>query len=83
MHGVRFVEFDVRRLDGHSAAGGHGVSRIDDKIRHDLFELPGVGSDDAQIGSEDRHQVDLFPDEATQHLTHIANQSIEVHRDWL
>jgi len=35
------------------------------------------------IGSEDRHQVDLFPDEATQHLTHIANQSIEVHRDWL
>ena len=56
----------------------HRVACVDDEVQHHLLELCGVHSDEAELGAEVHHELDVFPDEALEHPLAIAKLHTDV-----
>src|SRR5208282_993628 len=76
--GELLVEFYLGGLDRHLSTLCHCVTRIDYQINQDLLNLCRVAFHLAQIRLQDRNDVDVGWDEATQKLMRLPNGSIEI-----
>ena len=72
------VQVGVCGLDRESASPRHGVAGVERQVDDDLLDLPRVGLHPFQVRPGDRHQLDVFPDEALEHLLQVGNDQIQI-----
>ena len=72
--------FGVGRGDPDSAAGRHGVARVQDQVHDHLLHLARVGHYQVQLLAGNDFEVDLLADDRTEHPVHLTNQAIQVER---
>ena len=77
------VQLSVRGFDGQVASLRHRIPRIDDQVNQHLFDLAGIGFDALQIGCQFRAELNVFTNQAPQHLAHVGNDIIKTERHWL
>src|SRR5580704_8748522 len=72
------IHVEVAGRDLELASVGHGIARIHGQIHDDLFNLTLVGLDASQAGVEIGAKLDVFADQAFQHLLHVLDHGIQV-----
>jgi len=75
---VTLVELRMRRLYDESATSWHRIARVDDEIHQHLFDLTLIGFDACQPRLQSCLQIDVFTDEAPQHLEHSTYRLVEI-----
>ena len=71
------VDFEVGGLDHQPAAFGHRVPCVHREIHDHLLDLALIGADFSERRVEACEQLDVFADEAPQHLFRVGNHSVE------
>ena len=74
--GICGIQLNIRCLEGEPASLRHGISRVDDQIHHDLFDLPRIDLYAAEGRIEDGDEVDILPDQWAKHLPHARDDHI-------
>src|SRR5882724_11099808 len=77
---VQVIQFDIRGLNGKTAALGHGVARIHREVHDDLFHLAGVRANRSQISRTADNQLDVFANQTRNELAHFFDDGIQIHR---
>ena len=75
---IRFIQFDVGGFNDQSPAFRHGVSGIHDEVQNDLLDLPRIGLHLPETRSGERHNIDVFTDQAMKHFVHIGDDAVEI-----
>jgi len=65
---VGFIEFNRRGGHGQVPAAGHRIASVHDQVEDHLLELARVGLDSGDAGVETEVAVDVFADQARDHL---------------
>ena len=52
------IDDDIRRLNNHAAALGHGIPRIEAEVHQDLMDLCRIGTDGPDTGRIDHLDLD-------------------------
>ena len=73
-----FVDADGLGADGDGAAVGHGVARIDAEVGEDLVDLGRIHLDGDGDGGGEPFEVDVFADEAAEHVDGTGDGVVEV-----
>ena len=77
--GVDPVQLDVGSLYRDFSASRHRIPGIHRQVHNDLFQLPRVGPNSAQVRRESRVQLDVLPDQSPEQFPCIRDQRIQVH----
>src|SRR6202022_391882 len=73
----------VRGANVKLTSSRHRISRVDDEVHQHLFELPWIRVDCLNGGVEGYLELDIFSDEAAEHLLEAADDVVNVHHSWL
>ena len=79
MAGRRF-EGDVVGAGRQLSAAGHRVAGVDDDVDDDLFELPLIDQNEAEVAVVHQSQLDSLADQAAQQVRQLG-QHIGQHQD--
>ena len=74
------LELDVRRFNRHGPAAGHGVSRVDHEVHHDLLQLAAIREREGEIGRQSQRDLDVLADQPAEHAGHLRDQPVHVER---
>jgi hypothetical protein len=66
--GVVLVDVGVAGFDGDAAAQRHGIAGIYGQVHNRLLDVVRIGLDVAGIGVQTHIEVDVFPNQAAQHV---------------
>ncbi len=77
------VDFHVLSLDEQVAAGGHGISGIDDQVHEHLLDLPGIGLGGPHPLSQVCGDRDSFADQPASHVGHAFDNLVEIEQIFL
>ena len=57
---------------------GHRIAGIDRQVHDDLLDLAGIGLDRAKVRARDHDQIDVFADQAGEHLQVFRDDAVQV-----
>src|SRR6266536_4158006 len=69
---------NVAGFDNQLAALGHGIASIDCKVHKNLLHLSGINFDRPQIGGRNEMELNIFADQANQHLIEVRYDPVQV-----
>ena len=78
--GIGLVEIGVGGLDGHLAAFGHGVARVDGEVQDRRLELVLVGEGEPQPAGQHGLERDRLAQGAAQQFGRVGDQPVGVER---
>src|SRR5437762_3869240 len=82
--GLCFFFFSSRRRhtryigDWSSDVCSSDLTSVDREVDDDLFDLALVGAYQTQVWSRTKNQLDIFPDQASQHLENVTDYEIQI-----
>ena len=74
------LELDVGCFNRHAPAIGHGVSRVDHEVHHDLLQLAAIGERERETGRQRQRDLDVLADQPAEHPGHVRDQAVHVER---
>ena len=76
--GMARVQLGVGGLDAQQSPVGHGVPGVHAEVHHHLLQLPRVGLHLAEVRAGNDREVDVFADQASEHLLEVRQEGVEV-----
>ena len=74
------LEVDVCRFNRHGPAIGHGVSRVDHEVHHDLLQLAAIRERQGEHGCQSQRDLDVLADQPAEHAGHFRDQPVHIER---